>query len=627
MAERGEPAQPIDAFRLTMMMLAIVAFMYLAGAVLKTLTLSILLSFALAPAARVLERARLPRVLAVVLTVLLTLGALAGVGYMVGCELTALVERLPDYQENIELKLGRLLRPVEESAAAQLRSFAESLRARMEAPAPSPGAAKAMAGVELNPSVIAPKPIPKVQVVSQTSLIEQARSTAGPYLEFLGQGGFALVLVLFILIGREDLSDRLTALFGHNHVSLTTRTTQEIARRISRYLVTVVLLNSCYGFIIGVVLWLIGAPFSILWGSLAAILRFFPYVGPAAAFLLPFLFSFAHYDGWRQPLEVVVLFAVVEVVLAFYLEPVIYGRTTGISALSLLVAAMFMTWMWGTLGLLLSTPMTVCLVVLGKHVPSLRFFTTILGETAEIEPSLRFYQRLIALDEPSARATFSSVCGEQPRVRVFDDLLLKTLIRAERDAAHDELDDAKLAFIGRVVGEILDQLEGTPEFSLESTSLAQVSASSPDREPAVPKLPLLGLVLDKASDPLVLRMLGQLIAPSGLALEIVSDPASLMDYDELDSDPVPRIIVVSHLPPGGVAMAAFLVHRLKNRMPDARIIVGLWGHPTTSSTDSQFRLEVAAADVVRTLEDARIRIAAYTTAQPEDVLVDSSSAG
>src|SRR3954465_7600197 len=203
-------------------------------------------------------------------------------------------------------------------------------------------------------------------------------------------------------MGREDLSDRIIGLFGNRQISLTTRTMEEIGRRISRYLATFALVNSGFGLVIGLGRGLIGVPYAVRWGCVAAMLRFIPYVGPAVAFLLPLVFAFAHFPGWAQPLEVVVLFGVVEVLLNGYLEPVIYGKTTGISALGLLVAAMFWTWLWGTLGLLLSTPLTVCLAVLGKYVPSLRFLGGLLGEEAELEPDVRFYQRLVALDRDGA---------------------------------------------------------------------------------------------------------------------------------------------------------------------------------------------------------------------------------
>ena len=235
-------------------------------------------------------------------------------------------------------------------------------------------------------------------------------------------------------------------------------------------------------------------PYAVLWGCLAALLRFIPYVGPAVAFVLPLVFSFAHFPGWAQPLEVVALFAVVEAALNSFLEPVIYGKTTGVSALGLLVAAMFWTWLWGTLGLLLSTPLTVCLAVLGKYVPSLRFFATLLGEEAELEPDVRFYQRLVALDRDGAVEVVEAALKQRPRVEVFDEVLVPALSRAERDAARDELEEAEQAFVWQVVGEVLDGLEGVPDSSLASAGRpGQRGAGSRSTGASAPS-PVLSLV-------------------------------------------------------------------------------------------------------------------------------------
>ena len=394
MTAAQRPSLATDPFRMTILIFAIIAFMYFTGEVLKPLALSVLLSFALAPATRFLERCGLPRAPAVVLTVVLSLGLLGVIGYVVGHQLNSLAKRLPDYQENIETKLSGLLTPGEQSTAARLKELADEVTAKMEKP-PSP-TDKAV-------------PIQKVEVISRPSFQDRLRSATGPYLEFLGLGSFVLILVLFMLMGREGLSDRIVGLFGHRQVTLTTRTMHEIGQRISRYLATFALVNSGFGLVIGLGLWMIGAPYAVLWGCLAAMLRFIPYVGPAVAFILPLVFSFAHFPGWAKPLEIVVLFAVVEAALTSFLEPVIYGKTTGISALGLLVAAMFWTWLWGTMGLLLSTPLTVCLAVLGKYVPSLWFFAALLKEEANLEPDVQFYQRLVARDREGALAVVEAV--------------------------------------------------------------------------------------------------------------------------------------------------------------------------------------------------------------------------
>jgi predicted PurR-regulated permease PerM len=584
----------LDPFRMTMLIFAVIAFMYFTGEVLKPLALSVLLSFALAPAARLLQRCGLPRAPAVILTIILSLGLLGGIGYVVGHDLNSLAKRLPDYQENIETKLSKMINPGEQSTAARLKNLADEVTAKMEKP----------------PSATDEEvPIPKVEVISRPSFQDRLRSATGPYLEFLGVGSFVLILVLFMLMGREGLSDRIIGLFGHRQVSLTTRTMQEIGQRISRYLATFALVNSGFGLVIGAGLWLIGTPFAPLWGCLAAMLRFIPYVGPAVAFILPLVFSFAHFPGWAKPLEIVALFAAVEAALTSFLEPVIYGKTTGISALGLLVAAMLWTWLWGTMGLLLSTPLTVCLAVLGKYVPSLWFFAALLQEDADLEPDVRFYQRLVARDRQGAIEIVEAALKQRPRVEVFDEILVPALSRAEHDVARDELDGTMQAFVWRVVGEILESLEGVADFSLAAMALpGGGGVGSTDRESASESVPILGLVADDNSDALVLRMLGQLLAASGCIMEIVTDTQSSLQVVERVADQCPALVVISYLPPEGSTLARYLVQRLRARFSDLPIVVGRWGETNGSTNALERLMGTGASRVVTSLADARVRI-------------------
>jgi predicted PurR-regulated permease PerM len=595
MAASRKSSTLADPFKLTMLIFAVIAFMYFTGEVLKPLALSVLLCFALAPAVRMLERVGLPRAVAASLTVVIALTLLAGVGYIVGRQLTSLANRLPDYQGNIENKIRGVLKPEERSATDKLRDMAAEVTAKMEKP-PASGPDQ-------------PIPIQKVEVVSQPSFQERLRSSSGPYLEFLGVSSFVLILVLFMLIGRKDLSDRIIVLFGHRQVSLTTRTMEEIGQRISRYLATFAMVNSGFGLVIGLGLGLIGVPFAILWGCMAAMLRFIPYVGPAVAFVLPLVFSFAQFPGWMQPLEVVALFAVVEVVLNSFLEPIIYGKTTGISALGLLVAAMFWTWLWGTMGLLLSTPMTVCLAVLGKYVPSLRFFATLLGEEAELDPDVRLYQRLVALDHAGAIEVVEGMLKKLPRVDVFDQVLVPALARAERDAERDELDEAEREFAWRVIGDVLDGLEGVPDLSLASAASAlDAGARSDDSDTTVSPVTLVGLAVQDTSDALVLRMLGQILVPAGLSLEIVTDTESSLQVAERVAEHSPRLVIVSHLPPEGLTLARYLVRRLRSQFADLPIIVGRWGETGGAAVAAERLSVIGATDVIFTLSDARDRI-------------------
>ena len=572
----------------TFLILAIIAAMSLAAEVLKPLALSVLLAFSLTPIAEALERrARFPRAAAVVLTVVVALGALGGVGYVVGRQLTSLANRLPGYQENILKKLN-VLEPTQESALQKADKVAAKVNEKLFT---GPGTA----GVQ------------KVEVVQQPTFRERLQTAVGPYLEFLGVASFVLILVLFMMMNREDLRDRIVSLFGHSRVSLTTRTMDELGHRISRYLATFAAVNSGFGLVIGLGLWAIGVPYAVLWGCLAALTRFIPYVGPAIAFVLPLVFSVAHFTGWREPLLVVALFAVVETALNSFLEPVIYGKTTGVSAFGLLVAAMFWTWLWGLLGILLSTPLTVCLAVLGKYVPSLGVFATLLGEEAELEPDVRFYQRLVALDRDGAVEVVEAALKSKPRAEVFDTVLVPALSRAERDAAGGFLEDQDLAFVRRVVEEIVDELEGVPELTLASVAGANAAAASAEGSGPPAPATVLGVAAGDTSDVVVLKMLGLLLEPAGVALETITDAATPMGLAERVAAESPPLAVLSHLPPGGLTQARYQVRRLRARFADLPLVVGRWG--ASDGAPAVERLsEAGATHVATTLAEARDQI-------------------
>ena len=565
------------------LIMAVVAALSLASEVLKPLALAILLSFALTPLSGLLERRGLPRAVSVVLTVMLALGTLGGVGYVVTGQLSTLARRLPEYQSNIEKKLT-VLKPSGDSAFEKAKGVATDV------------------AKTLDESPLDFRQVSNVRIVEQPNYRERLQTAVGPYIEFLGVGSFVLILVLFMMVNREDLRDRIVSVFGHNRVSLTTRTMDDMGRRISRYLATFALVNSSFGLVIGLGLWTIGVKYAVLWGCLAALLRFIPYVGPAVAFALPMIFSFGSSQGWRQPLEVFAIFAVVEVALNSFLEPVIYGKTTGVSALGLLVAAMFWTWLWGLLGILLSTPLTVCLAVLGKSVPSLSIFATILGEESELEPDVRFYQRLVALDRDGAVELLDNALKTHSRAEVFDTILVPALSRAERDAAEGYLEDSDLAFIWRVVEESVDEREGTPEITLESTAIKN------NVDPDAPKTAnLLGVAVSDTADALVLKMLAQMLEPAGLTMEILTEAISPLKLAEIVAEKSPSMVVLSQLPPQGLTSARYQVRRLRARFADLPILIGRWGTSSTSETIAGLTA-MGASHVATSLVEARDNI-------------------
>jgi len=574
----------------TFLILAVIAAMSLAAEVLKPLALSVLLSFALAPLAGFFERRRVPRSVAVLLTVGLALGSLSGISYVVVRQLSMLANQLPDLQPRIQMKVD-FLKPSNDMAFYRAQKVAGDVAKSLDTP------------------VVKGHEAMDVRVVEEPTFRQRLQGAVGPYLEFIGVGVFVLILVLFILMNREALGDRIVQLFGQRQINLTTRTMSEIGQRISRYLAMITLINAGFGLIVGLGLWAIGVPYAVLWGCLAAMVRFIPYVGSAVAFGLPLVFSIAHFPGWRQPLEVVAFFAVVEVALS-YLEPVIYGKTTGVSALALLVAAMFWTWLWGLLGTLLSTPLTLCLAVLGKYVPSLGFFATILGEEAELDQNIRFYQRLVSLDQDGATAVVDAALKERPRAEVFDQVLVPALSNAERDAARGELDESDMAFIRRVIGEILDDLDGTEDLSVKTA--VQPGEGAPVRangKPAAPPFEVAGVAASGTSDALTLRMLEQLLAPSKCTLVTIEGAGSPMHLADRVAEVSPAMVILSHLPPEALAQARYQVRRLRARFAGLPIVVGRWGEAGSDAASAGLS-GVGATHVAFTLADARDKILA-----------------
>ena len=361
----------VRLFRAIIGAVAVTLVMYLAADVLKPLSLAILLAFILDPLVRWLIHRGLPRSASVGLILILLFTLVGGTAYVVGGQFASLANELPTYKANIERKLTKL-RPQSDSpldkAKDALASLEESLRPE-EASHAAP-----------------------VRVISENETVAQLQSFLGPFHTAIGFGGVVLLLLIFLMLESDDISDRIVQTVGWGKIGVTTKTMTQIGHVLSRYLATLALFNAAFGVVIGLGLWAIGLPSPALWGMLAAILRFVPYLGTIASFSLPELVSIAHFPGWTQPLLVLALFGAAELV-ANSIEPMLYGKSTGISPIGLLVAALFWTWLWGGLGLLLANALTVCLAVVGQSIPGFGFLGTLLKHEVEVAEDLRWYQR------------------------------------------------------------------------------------------------------------------------------------------------------------------------------------------------------------------------------------------
>jgi hypothetical protein len=354
-----------------------------------------------------------------------------------------------------------------------------------------------------------------------------------------------------------------------------------------------------------------GLPYAALWGALAAVLRFIPYLGPALAFSLPVIFSFAHDTGWMRPLMVLGVYGLAEIV-ANSLEPIVYGRTIGVSSLGLLISAMFWTWLWGGLGLFLATPLTVCLVVAGKHIPSLSFLHTLLGEGIQVDDDLRFYQRLQNRDLDGAIALLEQAMERKSFGNVCDQIIIPTLSRTDQDRAAGVLELSDVVFHWRVIQEWLDALTENKDLNLGSiTETEQKQATEPTAE----EFQVVAIATDGVADVLVLRMVALLLKGSRINFKIIEALGPPLVISQKVADHKPQAVLLSHVPPIGLTRARYLLKRLHVSMPGTTLVVGHWDR-LANLNDLQDQLQsVSVYHVIQTVSEAPTRLQALAPSE------------
>ncbi len=551
-----------------MALVLIVAIVYLAKPVIVPLALAVLLTFVLTPVVTVIQRRGLPRVPAVLVTVLLTFVVFGLVGWVVAIQVRNLVHDLPAHRKEIDTKIASLRGSGEGAFSDLLQMLREIARGETQNEA---------AAAEATPKekVIIAQP-------QETSSLEQLAQAAGPVLEPLAQAGLVVILVIFMLIKREDLRNRVIGLLGHGHLTGTTRVLVDSAQRVSRFLLTQLLINAAFGTLFAFGLFFVGVPYAFLWGFLAVILRFVPFIGSWIALAFPLILAFAIAPGWKQPIIVLILFASLELVTANVVEPLLFGHGTGVTPIALLVAAAFWTWIWGPIGLVLATPLTVCLVVLGQHVPRLRFFALLLGDQPALEPHVSYYQRLLAHDEEEAKQVAQAQVKAGGPESVYDAVLLPALALARRDRRQAGLSAAEEEYIFQATRDILTATDlkpaaatgaPAPDGTADQPNTAQVGPA----EPPAPGVLILGCPAHHEAEELSLVMLAQLLQPDGYRVEVVSTkvlPAEIVGRIEREN---PALVFIAILPPGGLVQARYLCKRLRKRFADLPIVVGYWG--------------------------------------------------
>ena len=601
-------ASPISPTAMVAIIAMIVAALYFGQDILVPLALAILISFALAPFVIRLRRWRLGRVSSVLTVVLLLFAVLIGFGSIVAIQILDLADNLPTYEYNIRNKIRSVKTAapdggVIERTTEMLRDLNEELEAATEDPVEGTvGQARPSGELDVLEAIPVevhePEPPP----------LQALQEFAGPLIGPIATGGLVLVFVVFMLLQREDLRDRLIRLVGSRDVRRTTEAMNDAGQRISRYLLMQLIINILYGVPIGIGLYLIGVPNPLLWGLLATVLRFIPYLGPMLAALFPIALSFAVDPGWTMPLLTVGLFLVLELFSNNVLEPWLYGSSTGLSPIAIIVAAVFWTMLWGPIGLLLATPLTVCLVVLGNHVPQLRFLDVLLGNEPVLPAEVKFYQRMLARDPDEAAELVEEYVEDKPLADAYDAVILPALAFADQDRLQGGLDRESVRSVSEDALEVIDYL-AEEEIANEGPTDEGAAEGAPAEEASI-----LCIGARNGLDVAAAAMLARLLARRNLGVKLLSsDTVSIRNLSRLEREGI-TLVCLSYVNPAAQQHAQRLVRRLRQHFGDrVRLMVGFW-NAELAGGEPQEVLETTGADLLATsLHQAVTQIEAAAT--------------
>lgn len=606
----------------------IILALYFARALLIPLAFAIVFNFLLAPAVGLLESWRFKRGFAILLVILVFFSSVATVGWIVARQVVHVLETLPDYRGNIEDKLNRLSAPAGGAAGRAFTSLEEmgvefSSGSNPVTAAAQENLAQRTLSSRRHTTRRAAAPEEPATPAKPTQVeVVQPPVTPGAYLKDMmlpilrpfGMAAIILVFTIYILIHREDLRNRLLLLAGIGHLNLMTQALNDAAQRISRYLVMQFLVNGCFGLLFGLGLFAMGVPDATLWGAIAALLRIVPYAGVIVGGALPLIFSFAISPSWKQPLLVFGVFLLIETVTAYVVEPWLYGSKTGVGSLALLASAIFWSTLWGWPGLVLATPLTVCLIVMGRYVPQMSFLHVLLGDDAELAPEARFYERLLAMDQTEVRAIADRFVEGKSLVDLYDGVLLPSLSMAKHDRQKGSLEENRDSILHLSVSELLvEYSEYRHPVAPGAPTLPPVAAHI---DPPVRRFPVVCIAANDNSDEICATMLAQLLEQAGfntILLPMAAVTPEILARLSRDSN---TVVCISALPPFAFSVAKTACARVREQMPQNRILVGLWR--TTQDLDQQKHRFGAArpSAVVATLRAAVDQVTSWNDGSP-----------
>lgn len=589
---------------------------YFARIVLLPLAIALSASFLLSPAISQLERLRIRRIPAVLLVVAMSFALAGGVGWIVTRQVVAVINALPNYRENIQEKLSSFHPPTTGPLGRTFKSIQEigsdiSNATTPASPKPQPPA-RTRREREAQRIEEAQQPVEVRVIRPAPTTAEYLNQYARPLLEPIGVLVMVLIFTFYMLMKHENLRNRLLLLAGRGRISVMSQAMNEAAARISRYLVMNVLLNAAYGVVFGVSLFFLGVPNATLWGAVMGILRMVPYAGTLAAGIATIAFTLAVFPGWWHALWVLLLFTGLEFVVANFIEPHIYGRRTGISAFALIVMAVVWTLLWGWPGLIVSTPLTVCLIVMGRHIPQMSFLNILLGEDAELSPEAHFYERLLAMDQSETHQIAEDFLDHHTMLELYDRVVLPALILSEQDRHKGALDAVHGSWLYQSVTELVVELTDYHQPHDDSGFGPETAV--------VHGHPVVCIPAADEVDEIAANMLAQLLEQCGYATMLLPPRALAPEILARLAEDSETVLCISAVPPFAFAQARRLAQSLRESLPRNPILVGLWGDDGDKETLTARFGGARPNAVPTTLEAAILQIKSMATEPKPDAL-------
>ena len=618
-APKNNAAGALVGIWAVLLMAFVIAVLYVGRDVLIPIALAALITFLLSPVVGRLER-WLGRIASVLLVVLMLFALIGAIGWMLTAQTIDLAAKLPDYQANIEAKMRAFRMPRGGTFARfnqSLQHLQETMSSSQETTAKNETARRSRTLNPAETTAVQP-PVPVKVVEPENHLTSFAQAALSSLLSPLGRAALVLLLVIFMLLKREDLRGRLVRLIGQGRISATTRAMDDASTRVARYLAMQLLVNTIYGTCVAVGLYFIGVPNAALWGALAGILRFIPYVGPWLGAAMPLALSLAVSNSWVTPILTLGLFVTLEVINANAVEPLLYGSSTGVSSIALIVAAVFWTWLWGPIGLVLATPLTVCLAVMGRHVPKLEFLSVLLSEEQALAPYEECYQRLLAVGLDEATELAENYLKENSLTKLYDSMLIPVLTAAEIDAKRHALQPEERDAVLRNVQEMVEDL-GTQPLPESKVEADKAVAAQMSEAPVSVTCRVLCLPARALRDEIAGAMLAQLLRQQGFEVENASTNQSSDKLIDVAAKADPEAICISVVAPSTLIQARHITTKLRSRIPSVRIVIGFWRATERLAEASQRLRDSGADEVVASLAEAVVQLAKFAAPIGEEM--------